>query len=154
MASWPAGTFGPRSCDSCGDSNGLHIGFTCFAGRVERSRASVLLPDHTQRLEVGATLYETRNRAPMRLLEAALKWVGITLLLISCAMLVYLGYWFREATELRGTPLLRRGNPCVRIIRWAIGTQGEVVANRQGGVSQEGRRGGGGPGARSPRAWV
>jgi len=35
-------------------------------------------------------LYKTRNRATMRLLEA-LKWVGVTLLLISCAMLVYLG---------------------------------------------------------------
>jgi hypothetical protein len=36
-------------------------------------------------------LYKTRNRVTMRLLEAALKWVGTTLLLISCAMLVYLG---------------------------------------------------------------
>ena len=36
-------------------------------------------------------MYKTRNRATMRLLEAALKWVGTTLLLISCAMLVYLG---------------------------------------------------------------
>jgi hypothetical protein len=36
-------------------------------------------------------LYETRKRASMRLLEAGLKWVGITLLLVSCAMLVYLG---------------------------------------------------------------
>jgi len=67
------------------------MGFTCFVGRVECGWASVLLPDHTQRLEVGATLYKTRNRVTMRLLEAALKWVGTTLLLISCAMLVYLG---------------------------------------------------------------
>lgn len=36
-------------------------------------------------------MYETRNRATRQLLEAALKWVGITLLLISCALLVYLG---------------------------------------------------------------
>ena len=43
------------------------------------------------RREAGATLYKTRNRATRRLLEAALKWVGITLLLLSCAMLVYLG---------------------------------------------------------------
>ncbi len=67
------------------------MGFTCFVGRVECGRTSVLLPDHTQRPEVGATLYKTGNRAARRLLEAALKWVGITFLLISCAMLVYLG---------------------------------------------------------------
>ena len=36
-------------------------------------------------------MYKTRNRATMRLLEAALKWAGIALLLISFAMLVYLG---------------------------------------------------------------
>ena len=41
--------------------------------------------------EAGATLYETRNRATRRLLETVLKWAGITLLFISCAMLVYLG---------------------------------------------------------------
>jgi len=87
---WRAGALGPRSCDSCEDSNGLQMGFTCFVDRVECGWVSVLLPDHTQRLEVGATLYKTRNRATMRLLEA-LKWVGVTLLLISCAMLVYLG---------------------------------------------------------------
>ena len=45
-------------------------------------------PQHVQRLEVGATLYKTRNWATRRLLEEALKWVGITLLLISCVMLV------------------------------------------------------------------
>jgi hypothetical protein len=61
------------------------------SSRVEHGRASVLLPDHTQRPEVGATLHEARKRATMRLLEAALKWVGITLLLVACAMLVYLG---------------------------------------------------------------
>jgi hypothetical protein len=36
-------------------------------------------------------LYKTRTRVTRRLLEAALKWVGITLLLISCVLLVYLG---------------------------------------------------------------
>lgn len=41
--------------------------------------------------EVGATLHETRKRAAMRLLEAVLKWAGATLLLVSCALLVYLG---------------------------------------------------------------
>jgi hypothetical protein len=41
--------------------------------------------------EIGATLYETRNRFKRRLLEAVLKWAGIALLLVSCALLVYLG---------------------------------------------------------------
>lgn len=36
-------------------------------------------------------MYKTRNRATMRLLEAGLKWSGITLLSISFALLVYLG---------------------------------------------------------------
>jgi hypothetical protein len=36
-------------------------------------------------------LYETIRRATRRLLEAMLKWVGVTLLLVSCALLVYLG---------------------------------------------------------------
>jgi hypothetical protein len=36
-------------------------------------------------------LHETRNRAPRRLLETVLKGIGIALLLIACAMLVYLG---------------------------------------------------------------
>jgi hypothetical protein len=36
-------------------------------------------------------LYETRKRATRLLLEAVLKWAGITLLLVACAMLVYLG---------------------------------------------------------------
>ena len=91
MHTWRAGAIGPRSCDFCGDSNGLQMGFTCFVDRVECDWASVLLPDHTQRLEVGATLYKTRTLRTRRLLEAALKWAGITLLLISCAMLAYLG---------------------------------------------------------------
>ena len=34
---------------------------------------------------------ETRKRATMRLLEAVLKWAGIALLLVACALLVYLG---------------------------------------------------------------
>jgi hypothetical protein len=41
--------------------------------------------------EVGATLRETRDRAARRLLEAALKGAGIALLLVSCALLVYMG---------------------------------------------------------------
>jgi hypothetical protein len=41
--------------------------------------------------EGGAALHETRKKAAMRLLEAMLKWVGVTLVLVSCAMLVYLG---------------------------------------------------------------
>ncbi len=41
--------------------------------------------------ESGAALHETRKRATMRLLVAMLKWTGATLLLVSCAMLVYLG---------------------------------------------------------------
>jgi hypothetical protein len=40
--------------------------------------------------EVGATLRETRGRAARRLLEA-LKGAGIALLLVSCALLVYMG---------------------------------------------------------------
>jgi hypothetical protein len=36
-------------------------------------------------------LYETMSRVTRRLLEAMLKWVGITLLLASCGLLVYLG---------------------------------------------------------------
>jgi hypothetical protein len=35
-------------------------------------------------------LYETITRVTMRLLEAMLKWMGATLLLVSCALLVYL----------------------------------------------------------------
>ena len=41
--------------------------------------------------ESGAALHETRKKATMRLLVAMLKWAGATLLLVSCAMLVYLG---------------------------------------------------------------
>jgi hypothetical protein len=36
-------------------------------------------------------LRETRDRAARRLLEAALKGAGIALLLVSCALLVYMG---------------------------------------------------------------
>ena len=67
-----------------------------FAGsvaRVEYGRASTLRsqPDHTQHPEAGATLDETTKRATMRLLEAVLKGAGIALLLVACALLVYLG---------------------------------------------------------------
>ena len=36
-------------------------------------------------------MYEAIRRATTRLLEAMLKWVGVTLILVSCALLVYLG---------------------------------------------------------------
>ncbi len=35
-------------------------------------------------------MYETIRRSTMRLLEAALKWLGVTALLVSCVLLVYL----------------------------------------------------------------
>ena len=68
------------------------MNFACSVARVEYGRASALQPDHTQRRpEAGATLDETRKRATMRLLEVVLKGVGIALLLVACALLVYLG---------------------------------------------------------------
>jgi cytochrome c biogenesis protein CcdA len=67
------------------------MAFTSFVARVEYGRASALRPDHTQRPEVGATLHETRKRATRRLLEAVLKGLGVALLLVACAMSVYLG---------------------------------------------------------------
>ena len=36
-----------------------------------------------------STVYD-KSRTARRLLEAVLKWVGVTLLLVSCALLVYL----------------------------------------------------------------
>jgi hypothetical protein len=36
-------------------------------------------------------VYEKMPRVVTRLLEAALKWAGLTALMISCALLVYLG---------------------------------------------------------------
>jgi len=36
-------------------------------------------------------MYEKIPRVVTRLLEAALKWVGLTALVISCALMVYLG---------------------------------------------------------------
>ena len=39
----------------------------------------------------GAALHGPKKRDARRLLEAALKWAGITLLLVSCALSVYLG---------------------------------------------------------------
>ena len=36
-------------------------------------------------------MHETRKRATRRLLEAVLKGLGIALLLVACAMFVYLG---------------------------------------------------------------
>ena len=68
------------------------MNFACPVARVgECGRASALRPAHTQRPEAGATLHETRRRSTRRLLEAVLKWAGIALLLVACAMFVYLG---------------------------------------------------------------
>ncbi len=43
------------------------------------------------RREVGATLRKARDRAARPLLEGVLLGAGIALLLVSCALLVYLG---------------------------------------------------------------
>ena len=68
------------------------MNFACPVARVDGyGRASALRPDHTQRPEAGATLHETRSRAARRLLEAVLKVLGVALLLVACAMFVYLG---------------------------------------------------------------
>ncbi len=40
----------------------------------------------SRRPEADATLYETIRRATRQLLEAVLKWVGVTVLLVSCAL--------------------------------------------------------------------
>jgi hypothetical protein len=84
------------------------MNFACSVARVEYSRASVLQPDHTQHPEASVTLHETRKRATKRLLEAVLKGARIALLLVACALLVYLGavllargrvrYWSPEFT--------------------------------------------------------
>ena len=69
------------------------MNFVCSVARVEYGRASTLLSPTVSnaRREVGATLHETRKRATRLLLEAVIKWAGIALLLVACAMLVYLG---------------------------------------------------------------
>ena len=68
------------------------MNFACPVARVDEcGRASALRPDHTQRSEAGATLHETRKRATRRVLEAVLKGLGIAMLLVACAMFVYLG---------------------------------------------------------------
>ena len=66
------------------------MSFENWAARAEYGRAFAL-PDPSRRPEVGATLYETIRRATMRLLEGALRWVGITSLLVSFVLMVYLG---------------------------------------------------------------
>ncbi len=66
------------------------MSFENWAARAEYGRAFAL-PDPSRCPEVGATLYETIRRATMRLLEAVLKWAGITALLVSLALMVYLG---------------------------------------------------------------
>ena len=68
------------------------MNFACPVARVDGcGRAPALRPDHTQRPEAGATLHETRKRATWRLLEAVLKGLGVALLLVACAVFVYLG---------------------------------------------------------------
>lgn len=71
-------------------SKGIPVSIENWAARTEYGRAFAL-PDPSRCPEVGATLYETVRRATRRLLEAALKWVGITSLLVSFALIVYLG---------------------------------------------------------------
>jgi hypothetical protein len=68
------------------------MNFTCSVARVDGcGRADAQWPDHTSVLrEVGAPLHETRKQATRRLLEAVLKWAGAGLLLVSCALLIYL----------------------------------------------------------------
>ncbi len=66
--------------------------FACPVARVDGyGRGNAQRPDRTQRPEAGATLHETRKRTTWRLLVAALKVLGVALLLVACAMLVYLG---------------------------------------------------------------
>ena len=66
--------------------------FACPVARVDGyGRGNAQRPDRTQRPEAGATLHETRKRDARRLLETVLKGLGVALLLVACAMLVYLG---------------------------------------------------------------
>jgi hypothetical protein len=69
------------------------MNLACSVAKVGYGRASTLLSPTISnvRREVGATLDEARKRATMRLLEAVLKGAGIALLLVACALLVYLG---------------------------------------------------------------
>ena len=68
------------------------MNFACLVARVDGyGRDDAQRPDRTQRPGIGAALHETRKKAAMRLLEAMLKWVGVTLMLVSCTLLVYLG---------------------------------------------------------------
>lgn len=62
-------------------------------GSGERGRDVALPSDHAQsaREEADATVFEKMPRAVVRLLEAALKWAGLAALVVSCALLVYLG---------------------------------------------------------------
>ena len=68
------------------------MNLACSVAKVEYGRASTLLSPTISnvRREVGATLDETTKRATSRLLVAVLKGAGIALLLVACAMLVYL----------------------------------------------------------------
>ena len=68
------------------------MNFSCSGARVgEYGRAVALSPDDPRSSQGGgAALHETRKRVTWRLLEAVLKWLGVALLLVACAMLVYL----------------------------------------------------------------
>lgn len=58
----------------------------------EKGKGPALAPPNvSRRPEADEALCETLRRATRRLLGAVLKWVGITALLISAALLVYLG---------------------------------------------------------------
>ncbi|CAA9222439.1 MAG: hypothetical protein AVDCRST_MAG93-504, partial [uncultured Chloroflexia bacterium] len=75
-------------------SNGLQMNHAHSVARVGwHGRAGAQPPGYTRsvREEAGATVYEKMPRNVTRLLEAALKWAGLTALMISCALLVYLG---------------------------------------------------------------
>ena len=67
------------------------MNLACSVAKVGDARAPRSQPDHLQHPEAGATLDETTKRATSRLLEVLLKWAGIALLLVACALLVYLG---------------------------------------------------------------
>ena len=67
------------------------MNLACSVARVGDARAPRSQPDHLQHPEAGATLDETTERTTRRLLEVLLKGAGIALLLVACALLVYLG---------------------------------------------------------------
>ena len=72
-----------------GASNELRVFDLLGSNMVGLQPCSPTIPNI--RREAGATLDETRKRTTMRLLEVLLKGAGIALLLVACALLVYLG---------------------------------------------------------------